>query len=66
MKVLREYLEDQVLLSELVERYGIHVNDLYNCKKKLFGGTAQAVSKKQVYKVRVENRKMEEPEGESI
>ncbi len=27
-KILREHLENQVALSDLAEKYGIHVNDL--------------------------------------
>ena len=34
--ILRELLEDKVPISQLVEKYKVHVNDIYNWKKKLF------------------------------
>lgn len=34
--ILREHLENQVPLSQLSERYQVHVNVLYKWKKKLF------------------------------
>ncbi len=34
--ILRELLENNVQISELAEKYQIHVNDIYNWKKKLF------------------------------
>lgn len=39
--ILRELLEDKVPISQLVEKYGVHVNDIYNWKKKLFEGASQ-------------------------
>ena len=34
--ILREHLENQVPLSQLSERYQLHVNVLYKWKKQLF------------------------------
>lgn len=34
--ILRELLEDKVPISEIVEKYKVHVNDIYNWRKKLF------------------------------
>jgi transposase-like protein len=34
--ILREHLENQVPLSQLSERYQVHVNVLYKWKKQLF------------------------------
>ena len=34
--ILRELLENNVPISQLAEKYNIHVNDIYNWKKKLF------------------------------
>jgi len=38
--ILRELLEDKVPISQLVEKYHVHVNDIYNWKKKLFEGAS--------------------------
>lgn len=34
--ILRKLLENQIPMSRLAEKYQIHVNDIYNWKKKLF------------------------------
>jgi len=39
--ILRELLENNVPISELAEKYQVHVNDMYNWKKKLFEGAAE-------------------------
>ncbi len=44
--ILREHIENQVPLSELSERYGIHVNLLYRWKKRLFEGALETFSQK--------------------
>ena len=36
VQILRELLEDKVPISEIVEKYKVHVNDIYNWRKKLF------------------------------
>jgi len=36
--LLREHIKNQVPPTETADRYGIHINDLCNWKKKLFGG----------------------------
>jgi transposase-like protein len=36
VKILREVLEKDLPISEVAERFGVHVNDIYNWKKKLF------------------------------
>lgn len=38
--ILRELLENQVPISQLAEKYNIHVNDIYRWKKQLFEGAA--------------------------
>jgi len=32
--ILRELLENNVPISQLAEKYGVHPNDIYNWKKK--------------------------------
>jgi transposase-like protein len=36
--IVRELLENNVPISQLAEKYQVHVNDIYNWKKKLFEG----------------------------
>ncbi len=38
--ILRELLENNVPINQLAEKYNIHVNDIYNWKKKLFESAA--------------------------
>jgi transposase-like protein len=47
---MRELLEEKVPISQLAEKYQIHVNDLYNWKKRLFESASEvfASSKKSV------------------
>lgn len=44
--ILRELLENNIPISQLAEKYGIHVNDIYNWKKKLFEGAIDTFSAK--------------------
>ena len=39
--ILRELLENNVPISQLAEKYNVHVNDIYNWKKKLFESAAE-------------------------
>ncbi len=34
--ILRELLENNMPISQVAEKYGVHTNDIYNWKKKLF------------------------------
>ncbi len=36
--ILRELLENDIPISQLAEKYQVHVNDIYNWKKRLFEG----------------------------
>ncbi|KAB2939633.1 MAG: transposase [Ignavibacteriales bacterium UTCHB3] len=38
--ILRELLENKLSISQVAEKYGIHVNDIYAWKKKLFENAA--------------------------
>ena len=44
--VLREHLENQVPLSDLSEKYQVHINLLYRWKKELFEGAADIFARK--------------------
>ncbi|HEY9167462.1 MAG TPA: transposase [Candidatus Kryptonia bacterium] len=48
VKIHREHLENQIPLSELSEKYGIPVNDLYHRKKKLFEGAVEIFPSKRI------------------
>ena len=43
--ILREYLENQVPVSELSEKYGVHPNAIYHWKKQMFESTPGNLSK---------------------
>jgi transposase-like protein len=34
--IVRELLENNVPISQIAEKYQVHVNDIYNWKKRLF------------------------------
>ena len=38
MIIVRELLENNVPISQLAEKYQVHVNDIYNWKTRLFEG----------------------------
>jgi transposase-like protein len=59
VKIIREHLENQVPLSELSEKYQVHMNDLYRWKKQLFEGAAQIFLSKQAGKVSPEEKENE-------
>ncbi len=42
--ILRELLENKVPISQLAEKHGIHVNDIYAWKKKLFDNATDIFS----------------------
>ena len=46
VKILREHLDNQVPISELAERYGVHPTMLYKWKKELFEGALETFSHK--------------------
>ena len=65
VKIVREHLENQVSISELSERYGIHPNMIHKWKKELFEGALETFSKKhkkqnkqQSYKTRALEEKL--------
>ena len=46
VKILLEHLDNQVPISELSERYGVHPTMLYKWKKELFEGALETFSSK--------------------
>lgn len=46
VKIMREHLENQVSMSDLCEKHGIHPNLFYKWKKELFEGAVETYSRK--------------------
>lgn len=46
VEILREYLENQVAISELAEKYQLSPSQIYQWKKQLFEGALQAFAPK--------------------
>lgn len=44
--ILRELLENNTPISQVAEKYNVHVNDIYNWKKKLFENAASVFETK--------------------
>ena len=44
--ILRELLENNIPISQVAEKYGVHVNDIYNWKKRLFESATLIFSSK--------------------
>lgn len=42
--ILRELLENDIPISRLAQKHGVHVNDIYNWKKKLFESAVSVFS----------------------
>jgi len=49
--IVRELLENNIPISQLSEKYQVHVNDIYNWKKKLFEGA------KDIFQPKASNQK---------
>jgi len=63
--ILRELLENNLPISQIAEKYQVHVNDVYNWKKKLFEAAtgifqSKAANQKQTT---LEQKKIEKLEG---
>ena len=58
--ILRELLENNVPISQLSEKYGVHPNDIYNWKKKLFESASE------IFTPKVSNQKQTSAEQKKI
>ena len=58
--IVRELLENNVPISQLAEKYQVHVNDIYNWKKKLFEGA------KDIFQPKVGDQKQNTAEKKKI
>jgi len=64
--IVRELLENNVPISQLAEKYQVHVNDIYNWKKRLFEGAKdifQSKSGNSQKQISVEQKKIEKLES---
>lgn len=57
--ILRELLENNTPISQVAEKYGVHVNDIYNWKKKLFENAASIFESKTGSANSVQEKKIE-------
>lgn len=63
--ILREHLENQVPISDLSEKYGVHPNAIYQWKKKMFESAPENfsnVSKKHKKKLSAQEERIQELE----
>lgn len=63
--ILREHLENQVPISDLAEKYGVHPNAIYVWKKKMFESAPENLSsnsKKQKKRFSVQEQHIQELE----
>jgi transposase len=63
-KVMREHLEGGVALSDLAEKYQVHINSLYLGKKQLFENVADVFSGKHEKVVREDQEQIERLKAE--
>lgn len=64
--IVRELLENNVSISQIAEKYQVHVNDIYNWKKRLFEGAKDIFQPKPVSnqkQISAEQKKIEKLES---
>jgi len=61
--ILREFLENKLPISQVSEKYNVHVNDIYNWKKKLFESAADIFTSKSGKQTSVSDKKIDKLEG---
>lgn len=57
--ILRELLENNTPISQVAEKYQVHVNDIYNWKKKLFENASSIFEGKQTGTDKTQQKKIE-------
>lgn len=63
--IVREHLENQISVSELAEKYGVHPNAIYNWKKQMFESASEGFSghgKRQAKKQSMQEKRIAELE----
>lgn len=61
--ILRELLENNTPISQVAEKYKVHVNDIYNWKKKLFENAASVFETKSLSVNSAQEKKIEKLEA---
>ena len=61
--ILRELLENNTPISQVAEKYNVHINDIYNWKKKLFENAALVFETKPPAVNSVQEKKIEKLEA---
>ena len=61
--ILRELLENGIPISQVAEKYHVHVNDIYNWKKKLFEGASSVFDTKSGSSNSLQEKKIESLEA---
>lgn len=61
--ILRELLENNTPISQVAEKYNVHVNDIYNWKKKLFENAASIFEFKSSGADKAQEKKIEQYEA---
>lgn len=56
--ILRELLENNTPISQVAEKFGVHVNDIYNWKKKLFENAVTAFETKSISGTKAQQKKI--------
>ena len=57
--IRRELLEKSIPISQVAEKYNVHVNDIYNWKKKLFENAVTVFETKSISGTKAQERKIE-------
>ena len=60
--ILRELLENNTPISQVAEKYKVHVNDIYNWKKKLFESATDIFTTKSSAQTSAAEKKIEKLE----
>ena len=60
--ILRELLENNIPISHVAEKYNVHVNDIYNWKKKLFESASDIFTSKSSKQTSASDKKIEKLE----
>ncbi len=61
--ILKELLENNTPISQVAEKYHVHVNDIYNWKKKLFENAASVFETKPSGTDKAQEKKIEAMEA---
>jgi transposase-like protein len=58
--ILREHIEEHVPISEIAEKYGIHINSIYTWKKNMYEVASGNANKQQTRNERKQSKLLDE------